>query len=120
MAIINYKSVRQYTDNAPTYCFGLLIIQSGTEEKDIINMCSMLRRLCRKYNGLAYLLTPSSTKSNDGLMHRVVHTSKPGRPKTVVLGNKCENHYHCLIICLNPSRNNYSKYFVYKSVKHIS
>lgn len=84
-------------NNAPSFQNGLIIVQSGVEQKDIDSLVTWLRRLCSKTSGISFLLVVSSHESS-GCFSVSVHTGKAGKPKRIIKGKEAVPHYHCLII----------------------
>ena len=84
-------------NNAPSFENGLIIVQSGVEQKDIDSLVTWLRRLCGKTSGISFLLIVS-THDSEGCFSLTVHTGKAGRPKRIIKGKRAVPHYHCLII----------------------
>ena len=90
-------------NDAPIYYDGLLIRQSGIEDEDVDCLVTKLRRLCKEYKGLSFMLVSSTTKSTKTDNRMSVYTGKAGRPKKIVSGIKVGQHIHCLIISENES-----------------
>ena len=86
---------------APIYYDGLLIRQSGIKDEDVECLLTQLRRLCKKYKGLSFMLVSSTTKSDKRDNRIPLYTGKAGRPKRIVKGIKVGQHIHCLIISEN-------------------
>lgn len=87
-----------YSKDAPTYNNGFMFEQSGTEREDVTCLVMWLRRLCRRYDGLSYLLVTSSHVSTGNIKRKTVKTGKVGRPKRIIVGKPSCNHVHGLII----------------------
>ena len=99
-----YKAyeIERINANRPKYYGGIIFAQSGIEEKDVNCLNTFLRRLCNNSEGLSFVLVSSSTKSKDCHSKKIC-TKKVGRPKRVIVGQKCTPHIHCLVISQNAN-----------------
>lgn len=96
---ITVNDIVQYSENSPTCVNGLEFVQSGYEWNDVRALYDWGQRLCKKTNGLSFLLCYSTHNSKDGKLNRkVIRTGKRGRPKTVVTGTEVKPHIHGLFV----------------------
>jgi len=96
------RDFEEYTNSAPSYANGLLIIQSGIEDDDVNPMVMKLRRTCDSSAGLSFMLVTSSNDSKKPIYIKKVRNGKRGRPKTIVQGQETDSHFHILIINTCP------------------
>ena len=94
-----------YYSNAPLYENGLILEQSGTEQKDIDCFVMWLRRLCDKYTGLSFILVVSTHESKGYIEKVTIRDGSIGRPKTVIKGKQAKKHIHLLIVNTNTDTN---------------
>ncbi len=105
--VFNYeqycKRVKECSLNAPEHSKTnyQIVVSSKSNDTNISNEASAIRQYLsrekKKQKSLVFLVGVSTHESKGDLQKIKRRTHKRGRPKTTVIGNKCEPHLHIMI-----------------------
>lgn len=102
---IRVSDYKDYYSTAPLYENGLILVQSGIEQKDIDCFVTWLRRYISKHKDISFLLVISTHESKGYIEKVTIRNGKVGKPRTVVKGKKAEKHIHLLIVNTNADNS---------------
>ena len=90
--------LKEFEEKLPAMLYAINLFKINLTEKDIFSIKNTLRRYCKKYPYVSYLLVVSNTDSKYCTQREIRIKGKRGRPKTIILGNKIPTHIHLSIM----------------------